>query len=222
MVKRVVITSILVIVGFLAVFYAGHYVRGDSASHSRTTIEIEGERWAEAYTWQFDQGYPPDGWGWGEWDLVTNCLELRDADGDPTVYFIPWTHGEEFVLETEVRLFEGPGTGNAIAHLITRDSENLVHETGMVIVADSREVYLRHRVDRSEYAGDWITTGIDLAYGQWYLWRLVVRAGRVTAYLDGVKVWDTEAHHGGFYGEPHLAVENGTARFKYLRILSPA
>jgi hypothetical protein len=177
--------------------------------------------WTEVMAWDFADGPYPGGWGWGEFAVRDSTLEMCDPTGNIAVYMLPVPHAGHFILETEVQILPAPDRKSTAAHLITRDSNRLTHESGMSIFGDSRQVNVRHRVNHREYICDICRADTDLASGVWHQMRLQVDRNLVIASVDGRQVFVShEKFPEGLYGEPHLAVENGTARFRSFRILT--
>ena len=60
---------------------------------------------------------------------------------------------------------------------------------------------------------------MSIAYGEWYLMRLMIHDGIVKAFVDDVQTYESnERLPVGEYREPHLAVRYGIARFEYVRV----
>lgn len=184
-------------------------------------VTVGGTTWHRLVDWDFRQGDFPDAWGWGEYRIRDGVLEMEDLDGDYTVYFTPVDHGGDFILETELQIEPGPGPGPSEAHLITRDSNRLASECGIAVYGGDDHGYLRNTVDNTDHLQAVVGLGQWIDFDRWYAVRLQMQAGRLAAWIDGVPVDVPDGEYpAAFYGEPHFAVRNGTARFRNLVILS--
>jgi cellulose synthase/poly-beta-1,6-N-acetylglucosamine synthase-like glycosyltransferase len=187
------------------------------------TVEIDGAKWREVLSWNFEDGPPPGAWGWGEYRIVDGTLEMSDLEGKPSIYIIPAPHGAEFVLETEFKVLSGASGEQGAAHLITRDSHLIQNESGMATFGGGRRVYFRHMVRNKSYAGDTVTSGPEIRYDSWHTMRLVVIRGVFTGYLDGRRIYSRpSSREPEEYNEPHLGVETGIARFRNLKVYASA
>jgi hypothetical protein len=168
--------------------------------------------------WDFADGPFPDGWGWGTWRVVDDCLEISAGPGEIAVYFTPAVHGADFVLETRVRLGDERGVR---AHLLTRDSKQMTHEAGVVLERAPGKVAVRNMVNGRNYVSDLVPSPVAPGDTGWHDMKVAVAGGLVSAWIDGDLVYEAE-HPAppGFYTEPHLAAENGTVRFRGIRIRS--
>jgi cellulose synthase/poly-beta-1,6-N-acetylglucosamine synthase-like glycosyltransferase len=210
--------AVLILLAAAAAIYFGSGRVG--VSH-RPIVEMEGTRWREALSWDFSNGLDPRGWGWGEIKSVDGTLELADPTGEFSVYFLPVAHGSEFILETEFQVVSSSGEMEGKAHLITRDNEELQNESGMATSGGGSHVYFRQTVWGQDYAGDIVRTGSAIDYGTWHVMRLVVQRGVFSGYLDGRRLYSRPTSRASVdYLEPHLAAENGTVRFRYLKVYS--
>jgi len=179
--------------------------------------------WTEVVSWNFADGECPEGWGWGTWQMVDGTLEMTSDGTVPAVYFVPADHGADFILETEVQLIDGMDGNPVLIHLLTRDSKQMTHESGMVVGADIDQLRVRHMVNTTNHILDVAASPIPLMRGPWYTLKFVVRGGQVSAFFDDVLVFESApGYPPGLYREPHVAVESGTARFRSFRVFTAA
>jgi len=177
--------------------------------------------WETVLEWDFADGPHPSGWGYGEWRLVDGCLELAGGRGDWAVYFTPVVHERDFVLETSVRLISGRDGGEVRAHLLTRDSNRMTHEAGMVLAAAPGRVAVRNMVNGRDYVSDLVPSPVSGADSGWHDLKVAVMGGLISAWIDGDLIYESDRRAPpGYYTEPHLAAENGVARFRNIRIRS--
>ncbi len=183
------------------------------------SVEIDGRNWTQVLDWDFSNGSYPSGWGWGEWEIIDELLTGRDPDGAIAVYFIPFTHGGDFVLETKVRFVRGDETHDTEAHLLTRDNANIELESGMVFFANNDRMNVRHMVEMTDLLHETVTTSVSTSYDQWYVLRFMMHDGQLKAFLDGEELYVSKDRFPvGIYEEPHLAVRYGTVQFEYVKI----
>jgi len=207
---------LLIISIFLAIYYLVHLY---PSQNSLPTYEICGNNWTLVLQWNFKDGLYPNGWGWGNWSLVDKSLEGRDPKGDISVYFFPFTHGEDFILETKVKFVKGTNDRDVEAQLLTRDSKKIHFESGMVLFAKENKVTVRHMADKNEYIYKTFSINMSIEYGKWYIMRFMIINGYVKAFINGVEVYaSNDRFPAGNYHEPHLAVRYGAARFEYVKI----
>lgn len=207
--RRGILVVLVVLAGAALVFLAGAWLRPAAP-----------EGWTEVLSRSFADGPREADWGWGEWRFVDGCLELADRTGEPTVYMLPVPPSRDEIVETEVQIVESVPGRRAGAHLITRASEYLESECGIVVYAGSPEAYLRHRVDLREQETLAELPG-PIEPGSWHVLRIEVQGGVFTASVDGAPVATMPgAVSSTGYAEPHLAVENGVARFRSIRVMA--
>lgn len=179
------------------------------------------DEWGEVLAWDFADGDHPDGWGWGTWRFVDDSIELTAGRGAWSVYFTPAVHEHDFVMEASVQLVSGIGEGGVRAHLLTRDSNQMTNESGMVLAAVPGKVAVRHMVNGKNYISDLVPSPVDGADREWHDLKFSAVGGLVSAWIDGRLIFESEEPvPPGYYTEPHLAAENGTARFRDIRIRS--
>jgi len=192
-------------------------------------IVVDGVQWVPVMEWYFKDGHYPNWAGWGIWTIVNGLLEGKTEEvGASAVYFFPYTHKPDFILETRFMFISGLDTAAPEAQLLTRDSAAVKDESGMVVfhkdAVHPSMVWIRHRVNYE----DLIYLGVDakriIEYGVWYTVRFVIYKGRIKAFLNDSKVYDSEESYpvGEVYREPHLALFNGTVRWEYVKIYGPA
>jgi len=141
--------------------------------------------------------------------------------GEESVYFLPVTHGGNFVLETRVKLIQGYHHVYAAAQLLTRDSSKQNYESGMALLPELDQAIVRHMADRVDYVYKAFEVNMSIDYGEWYLMRLMVHDGRMRAFVDGNEIYESNSSFPvTSYGEPHLAVRYAVAVFEYVRILT--
>lgn len=199
------------------------------------TVLIDETAWTRVVDWRFSQGPFPGGWSWGEWNVVDGLLRGTDRDGTSAVYFFPFTHGGNVILETKVRLIPPVAAGDVKAHLLTRDSEKLNFESGMVLFGNGDEITVRHMAKMVDHILESAPVYELVQYDRWYIMRFMIRNGRIKAFLNGRLAyssdWRSVAAPGGareegsganlpvgVYREPHLTVLDGTADFEYVRV----
>lgn len=184
------------------------------------TIEVDDVLWTEVLDWNFKDGLYPNGWGWGDWNIVDGELEGRESEGDFSVYFFPFTHSGDFILETKFIVVEGLDSDVEV-QLLTRDSSEINFESGMVLFARRNEVTVRHTANRIDYVYRPFSTNLSIDYGEWYVMRFMVHDGTVRVFVDETQVYASkESYPVGEYHEPHLAVRNTVTRFEYVRIFA--
>jgi cellulose synthase/poly-beta-1,6-N-acetylglucosamine synthase-like glycosyltransferase len=217
-VKSLVKAVLLVLAAAVLVFAASYSARRSG----HPVVSLGGTDWAQVLSWTFADGPYPGGWGWGQRTVVKGTLELSTVSaGTPSVYVLPVAHGSEFMLEAEVQLVEGAGGKEAGAHVATRDAGPSFSTSAVVVFARGRPAYFRHRINRAEAAADFIRPSPYIDYGTWHVVRLVVRGGRISGFVDSTQVFSREAGTARtVYGEPYLAVEDGTARFRAVRVFT--
>ena len=187
------------------------------------TVVIDGIEWTEAVNWNFKDGHFPTEWSWGEWEIVDGYLHGRDPKGGFAVYFFPYTHGGDVLLETKVQFLQRGEKRKTEAHLLTRDTEDLNFESGFVLVADTNNINLRHMAGKHNYIYDIYPVNQRTEYGDWYVIQFAIYQNQIRGYLNGVKIDANklglpEKLPVGIYQEPHLAVNSGEARFEYVKI----
>jgi len=203
--------AFVVVFGF-SIFY---YIQ-----NLQPTVVVDNVTWRQVLCWNFKDGLYPKGWGWGNYSIVEGKLQIEDLTEEESVYFLRVTHGGDFVLETKVKLIQGYHTVYAAGQLLTRDSSKQKYESGMVLLPELDQAIVRHMADRVDYVYEAFEINMSIDYGEWYIMRLIVHNGRVRAFLDENKIYDTSCSFPvTTYGEPHLAVRYGVAVFEYVRIL---
>ena len=182
------------------------------------TIMIDGVAWTQVLHWSFRDGLYPNSWGWGNWQIVDSELEGRESEGEFSVYFLPFIHGGDFILETRFRFLKGLDN-DVEAQLLTRDSSEINSESGMVLFAEEDKVTVRHVADRIDYVYKAFPINVSIEYGEWFVMRLMIYKGIVKAFVNDVQIYGSnESFPVGEYREPHLAVRYGIARFEYLKV----
>ncbi|MBN2171754.1 MAG: hypothetical protein JW819_10600 [Candidatus Krumholzibacteriota bacterium] len=185
-------------------------------------VAVDGRVFVPVVDWSFQRGPYPQGWGWGEWELAGGVLVGRHTAGAIASYFFPFDCGEEFILETRVRLTSSADEDGVVAQLLVRDSEQMHNESGVAIYADSSEAAVRHMVDGVNYIWDLIDMGERTAMNRWYRLRFALVDRHPRAWIDEQPVPLPEARYPiGLYRGPHLAVDRGTAEFTYVRVYLP-
>ena len=151
----------------------------------------------------------------------------------------PFRHGDDFAMQAEVRLIRPAPDRAAEAQLLIRESNAVRDETGLALVAGRKSAILRYRAGGTDYLlGNW-PIAAPVEYGRWYHMTFLSRAGHIRAELDGTPVFDSRADSlpdrlrrwmdsvrvdrpalpPGHFTEPHIAVKNGVAEFRRLRLL---
>jgi len=154
----------------------------------------------------------------------------------PCDYF---RHGGEFVMETEVRLLQAAPEREAEAQLLIRESNAVNDETGVALVAGRSSAIIRYRAGGIDHIlGNW-PVAAPIRYGSWHRISFIAKDGQIRAELDGAPVFDsrvdslsaalraridsldpdTKTLPPGRFIEPHIAVKNGSAEFRNVRLL---
>jgi len=185
------------------------------------TVVIDGVTWTQVLYWDFKDGLYPRGWGWGNYSIVEGKLQIEDLAGEASVYFLPVTHGGNFVLETKVMLIREYYPAYAAAQLLTRDSNEQNYESGMALLPELVQAIVRRMAEGTNCVCKAFEINMSIDYGKWYIMRLMVHNGRMRAFVDGSEIYDSNSSFPvTTYGEPHLAVRYGVAAFEYVRILN--
>ena len=183
------------------------------------TIVLNGITWIEVLYWNFKDGPYPNGWGWGEWDIADGQLEGRESKGEFSVYFFPFAHEGDFILETKFMFIEGLSSDVEV-QLLTRDGSEINFESGMVLFAEENRLTVRHTANRIDYVYRPFIMNLSIDYGEWYIMRFMVHNGTMVIFVDETQVYaSNKSYPVGEYHEPHLAVRNAVTRFEYVRIL---
>ena len=170
------------------------------------------------FSWNFDHGLPPDGWGWGEWEIVDGALEGTQTEGVISAYFLPFVLPLDYVIETKMMIVETfRPMGNA--QLLVRNNPGVAFESGLRLYAEMDTVVVRHRAWKKEVILDWVGSPIPIEIGVWHDLSFGMVEGRLRAGLDGVeipipdlKVPVTE------YREPHYSVDGARVRFDDFKV----
>lgn len=182
----------------------------------------ENLEWVQVLRWNFKDGFYPGGWYWGNWSIVDGKLEGQDlyvGKEDQSVYIFPFSHGADFIMETKVMIVRGTGARSAEAQLLTRDSPALNFESGMVLFAEGQRVDVRHMAHKTNYVYKTVNIESRVTYGTWHVIRFMAHNGKISAFVDGVLVYTSRnTYPVGTYLEPHLTVDEGIARFEYVKI----
>jgi len=209
----VVVALIMILVGVGA---ATGYVNWPLISQP-----VGDDSWIVVADWNFADGPFPNGWAYGDWHIADDYLELDGGPADWAVYFTPVHHGSNFILETQVQLVSGYGGKGVRAHLLTRDSNGLTHESGVGLAAAPDRIAVRHMVNGRDVVSDLIPSPVADEGADWHDLKVAVVDGLISAWVDGELVYETDRRGPpGYYTEPHLAAENGVARFRNIRIRS--
>ena len=133
------------------------------------------------------------------------------------VYFLSVSAGGGFLLETKVRIVRGFHPFYVAAQLITRDSEQVNCESGLVILPEMDQAIVRHMANKIDYIYTAFPANTTIDY-KWYTMRLIVRDGVVKAFVDDVQILISNSSlPTGEYREPHLAVRYETAQFECVK-----
>ena len=208
----------VIYLAFLVFILFGSYVFYLNRQSQLPTAVIDGVTWTQVLYWVFEDGFYPTGWGRGNWSIVDGMLEGRESEGGFSLYFFPFTHGGDFILETKVKILEGLD-GDVEVQLLTRDSDKINFESGMVLFAGWNKVTVRHMADKIDYVYRPFGMNMTVNYGEWYVMRFVVYKGIVRAFVNEVQVYaSNDSYPVGEYHEPHLAVRYAIAAFEYVKI----
>jgi len=183
------------------------------------------DTWVKVLRWDFKNGHYPGYWSWGNWELVDEGLQGRAVGSDSAVYFFPFDHGKDFVLETRMKFVESYDTEvdglvkRVEGQLLTRDSSAILHESGTVLFCFIDQMYIRHTVNKEDYIRKRINLDRQIECGVWYKVEFMIYRGQIKVFLDDVEVYSSSSNLPvGDYHEPHLALFNGVARFEYVEI----
>ena len=222
--KRLVVILVAVgalaaLVSFVAPERARRLYHGVPRQADDGAEVLDGERWRLMTAWDSRDGDFPSAWSWGRWRFTDGLLEGRSDSDTFCVYFCPFTHGGDFLLETRVRILAGENAQPTEAHLLTRDSHELHNESGAVLFGGLPRVSAWHMLDGVEYVLQVVQPEQPVSVGEWHLLRFSVRDGRVETWLDGARVFrSAQRYPVGVYREPHFAVRHGVAQFSMLKI----
>ncbi len=169
--------------------------------------------------WSFENGLPPDGWGWGAWDLVDNAIECRHGGGPPDAYFLPYDCPPNFIMETRVMVMENLAPHGNV-QLLIRDDKEVRFESGLRLYAGRDSMVVRHRAWSRNVYYEWVEAPVKVEIGEWHDLRFGIVNGRIIASLDDrpLPIPDLRVPVTG-YREPHLAVDAVRARFDDVRIM---
>ena len=212
-IRKGVLAILLIAVVGLPLYY--HY-----QGSQRPTIEFDGVTWTQVLHWNFKDGFYPGGRGWGNWSIVDGKLQIEaDSSGEESVYILPASHGGDFLLETKVRIVRGSDLHYVAAQLITRDSEQVNYESGLVILPEMDQAIVRHMSGKIDYVYTAFPINMTIEYNEWYIIKLMAKNGIVKAFVNDVEIYASDsAFPAGEYREPHLAVRYGVARFEWVRV----
>jgi cellulose synthase/poly-beta-1,6-N-acetylglucosamine synthase-like glycosyltransferase len=203
------------------------------------TVALNGAEWVEAMTWHFSEGFYPGGWGWGDWEITDGLLRGEDDNGNIAVYFFPFSHGDNTLLEVKVKFIESVPGKHVEAQLLTRDTDFIHYESGLVMFADEDSVNVRHMASTRDYVRDVVPVDRDVTLDEWYVMRFMFLNGEIHAFVDDDHVYSSVAaaalrkgnpeesdttgvYPMGNYHEPHLAVKWGVAAFEYVKLYDSA
>ncbi len=199
------------------------------------SLILNGAEWTEVMAWEFADGFYPGGWGWGKWKIEDGNLVGSDHNGYTSAYFFPFTHGDNVVLETKVRVNRSVHERTAEVQLLTRDSDFMHYQGGVGLFAGSETVHVRHTSSTRDYVRASASLDRPLEYGEWRVVRFVIYAGGIDAFVDDELVYSSTAaaearraqgtesadttgvYPVGTYHEPCLAVRWGEASFEYVK-----
>jgi hypothetical protein len=203
-------------------------------------IEVAGDRWIQVLEWEASNGWYPGGWGWGAWRLENDVLVGSDPDSmlPGAVYFLPFVHGSDFMMETTARMRAPWDSEPTEIHLLTRDNPTVRFESGGALIAESDSVRVRCFAEGVDRLYGAVPVERPPAYGEWYVMRYLLRGGRVVALVDDEIVFDSASNDDAWassrrlydadvifpedvFREPHIAVRNGEAEFRSFRIWIP-
>jgi cellulose synthase/poly-beta-1,6-N-acetylglucosamine synthase-like glycosyltransferase len=200
------------------------------------TLVLDGAEWTEVMYWNFADGFYPGGWGWGQWKIQDGRLVGNDPRGNASVYFFPFTHGDNVVLETKVRMESGAGGHPAEAQLLTRDSDFVHYQSGVGLFAGQKEMRVRHTASTKDYVNEAVALAHPVQYGEWHVVRFMMLGGGIDAFVDDDYVYSSTAaarirkaeaagsadttgvYPVGTYHEPHVAVRWGEVSFEWIKI----
>ena len=160
------------------------------------TIVFDGVTWTQVLAWDFRDGLYPGGWGWGNWSIVDGKLQMEtDVAGLESVYILPAQHGGDFLLETKVKIVRGFHPYYVGAQLITRDSEQVNYESGLVILPEMDQAIVRHMADRVDYVYTAFPINMSIDYGEWYVRRLMAKNGVVKAFVNDIQIYVSDTSY---------------------------
>ncbi len=222
--RKLIFSIILLFVFCILLVYFGFSRFGPKdtppdAMNKGSVVPIDGVNWIQVLDWRFADGPYRGSWGWGDWNVVQGTLEGRDPKGELSVYFLPFHHSENFILETKVQFIQKMERRAVEAQLLTRDSKRLRCESGMVLFAEGNKVAVRHMAEGIDYLRKTLDVAMDITYGEWYVMRFMLHNGIVRAFVNDSQIYVSEdSFPVGEYREPHVAIGHGIARFEYVKI----
>jgi hypothetical protein len=170
------------------------------------------------FSWDFDHGLPPDGWGWGTWRIVNGALEGEEHEDLVSAYFLPFTCPPDYMIDVRVMIMER-FDHDANAQLLVRNNPGVAFESGIRLYAERDSLVVRHRAWRKDLILEWLPSPVPLELGVWHDLSFGMVKGRLRTTLDGVtvplpelRVPVTEYH------EPHLSVDRARVKFDDFRI----
>gem|GEM_PF-1866998 len=228
--------AVTVVIGcMIAVAVHKYWVRKERPS---SCIRLLNATWRCVAFWNFSQGHYPGWYGWGAWSIRNGTLQgdapLYNPDIPYTtiVYFTPVDLGTDFIMETAVLFPQDYGVG-AVAHLLARDSSELISECGVELYAPgvgrekgANHILIRFMVKGKDLLLRFIYVG-RIRYGAWQYIRFVFFQGKITVFFNSTSIFSSNSSYPVplkydgkpepiHYTEPHLAVFNGSAYFAYV------
>jgi hypothetical protein len=218
---RVVLLVISALLAVVLVWLNIMHLRNRTQSADDATSGVLA--WHETRAWDFKDGEPADGWGWGPRRAAANYLELIPEPDATAVYVLPIAHAPELALAAEVMLVAAPDSPPGSVHLMARDRDGTNHLGGFVCGADSDSVYVYHKVDGVEHLLEIAPSSVRLTAGSWHRLRFTCAAGAVRIHVDGEQVFAAAGPYPpGLYGEVYVAAEGGRVRLRRIQVLDVA
>jgi len=213
--------------GEIVDLYALFTVDGEPVENATVLFEVATPEWMLIYMHDFRWGHAPGWYGWGEFRLTGEGLILSPGECYAGVYFTPTHHGSEFMIETTFMFLNRTGEGFLEAQILTRDSVEIIAESGMAIQLEADAFSARHMVNGTEYLYRWysLPEDITLELNVWYNMRFAYRNGTVYEWLDGRRILYEPGGYPAYkpgYNEPHIAVYNGEILFRQVKVYEPA
>jgi len=200
------------------------------------SLILASAEWTEVMSWEFSDGFYPDGWGWGQWRIEDGHLVGSDHNGNSSVYFFPFTHGDNVVLETRFRVNQSHDERATELQLLTRDSDFIHYQSGIGFFAGGETADIRHTASTRDYVRESVPIDDPVEPREWHVVRFMILAGGIDAFVDGEQVYSSAAaaeerrtrglegadttgvYPVGTYHEPHVAVRWGEASFDYVKV----
>lgn len=212
------------LIGLLIGFFIGLF----TGEHSEFTLET----WNIGYYHDFKTGFPPNYFGWGDLESVSEGIQINPGSSYCGAIFCPFTHKPEWGMETMVKVtsIDSVATGIATVSILTRMPDYnprvaVKCESTFGIYPNSTKARCRHMINYTDELGEGglvFALPFKIQLDTWYKLRFVFYQSKVECYINHTKYFEKTSLHESpvDYTQPHLAVFNGTAVFEYIKILT--